>query len=277
LQDIDLFRNDITQYDQKVIEEMIVNAVVHRDWDINLWIEVVQTPISLEIRNPGKFRANLDGVLLKNKRPEYLNPNLADFFKKIHLMEKEGGGLKKVYSTQIKKGLSIRLEFDNESANPRVDFLLSGKVKNIAFARFMFMSKDLTQNQVVILDKINSGKNKLEKDITVEEYLLVEKLVVKTGRGGSSLKIKEYLLKKSKNYIDDFSSTHASQGTSKDIILDYAKKNSEFTTSEIYNVLSGKSKVWIRKLLMDMTNNNELRRVSHGVYGLALLEQTKFK
>jgi len=88
----------------------------------------VQTPISLEIRNPGKFRADLNKVLFENKRPEYLNPALADFLKKMHLMEKEGGGLKKAYTTQIKKGLSIKLRYENESSSPRVDFILSGKV-----------------------------------------------------------------------------------------------------------------------------------------------------
>lgn len=275
LQDIDLFRSDVSQYDQKITEEMIVNAIVHRDWGINFWIEVVQTPISLEIRNPGKFRADLDKVLLENKRPEYLNPILADFLKKMHLMEKEGGGLKKAYTTQIRKGLSIKLRYDNENHNPRVDFILSGKVNDIAFARFMFISKDLTQDQVVILDKINAGKNILNRDITKDEYSLVQNLVVKTGQGGISLKIKEHLLKKSKKYINSFSNTHASSGTSKEIILDYAKKNLEFTTAEVYDILSGKTKEWVRASLMEMVNSGDLYRIKRGVYSLAKTLQTK--
>jgi ATP-dependent DNA helicase RecG len=266
LQDIDLFRNDVSQYEPKVIEEMIINAIAHRDWSINLWIEVVQTPTSLEIRNPGKFRANLDKVLLENKRPAYLNPALADFLKKMHLMEKEGGGLKKAYTTQIKKGLNIRLKYENESSNPRVDFVLSGKVTDVVFARFMFATKDLSSDQVVILDKINSGKNILNKDITEEEYLLVKNLVVKTGQGGISLKIKEHLMKKSGKYISEFSNTYASSDTSKEIILDYAKKNSEFTTAEIHGILSGKSPVWVRVTLKKMVDGGLLKRVKRGVY-----------
>lgn len=277
LQDIDLFRNDISQYDNKVVEEMLVNAIVHRDWNINFWIEVVQTPISLEIRNPGKFRADLNKVLLENQRPEYLNPTLADFLKKMHLMEKEGGGLKKAYTTQIKKGLSIKLRYENENSNPRVDFILSGKVVDVAFARFMFMSKNLTQDQVVILDKINSGRNLLNKDITEDEYFLVSSLVVKTGRGGISLKIKEHLLKKSKKYIQAFSSTHTSLGTSKEIIIDYAKKNLEFSTAEVYDILSGKTKEWVRLSLMEMVRYGYLRRVKRGVYTLVKTILTKSK
>lgn len=277
LQDIDLFRNDVKQYDAQVVEEVIVNAIAHRDWNINFCIEVVQTPSSLEIRNPGKFRADLNKVLLENNRPEYLSPSLADFLKKMHLMEKEGYGLRKAYAAQIRKGLSIKLKYDNESTNPRVDFVLSGKVKDVTFARFMFISKDLTLDQVVILDKINSGNNILNKDVTEDEYSLVKNLVGKTGQGGVSLKIKEHLLKKSKKYIDSFSSTHASLGTSKEIILDYAKKNPEFTTAEVYGVMSGKTKVWVRVSLMDMVDEGYLERVKRGVYRLVKTIQTKQK
>jgi predicted HTH transcriptional regulator len=277
LQDIDLFRSDISQYEPKVIEEMIVNAIVHRDWNINLWVEVVQTPVSLEIRNPGKFRADLDKVLLENKRPEYLNPNLTEFARKMNLMEKEGGGLKKSYATQGRKGLGIRHRFDNESDSPRVDFILSGKVKDVDFARFMFSSKDLSQDQVVILDKINSGRNILHKDVSDDEYGLVRDFVIKRGRGGISLKINEHLLKKSKRYIDNFSSTHTSPSTSRQVILDYARKNGEFSTAEIYGILGGKTKEWVRYSLMEMVRDGHLIRVRRGVYGLVKAIQTKLK
>lgn len=276
LQDIDLFRNDVLQYDRIVVEEIVVNAIAHRDWENNLWIEIVQTPTSLEVRNPGKFRADLNEVLLENKRPEYLNPTLADFLKKMHLMEKEGGGLRKAWTVQIKKGLTINLRYKNDGSAPRVDFILSGKVKDIAFARYMFTAKDLSQDQVVILDKINSGKNILGKDVTEDEYLKVQKLVRKTGQRGISLKIEEHLLKKSNKYINSFSNTHTSSDTSKEIILDYAKKNNEFTTAEVYGILSGKSKVWVRVALKEMVDDGRsLKRVRRGVYSKVKTIPTK--
>jgi hypothetical protein len=75
--------------------------------------------------------------------------------------------------------------------------------------------------------------------------------------------------------MKDFSSTHASKDTSKEIILDYARKNLEFSTSEIYDVMSGKSKVWIRQLLVKMIKSNEIKRVSQGIYTLVTKEQSK--
>lgn len=267
LQDIDLFRNDISQYDNKVMEEILINAIAHRDWSINMGIEIIQTATNLEFRNPGLFRANIDDVLLYNKRPEYLNQKLADFFKKMKLMEKEGGGLKRAYYIQIKKGLSIIPHFHEKDSSPRVDFILTGRVVDIEFARFMFSTTNLTQDQVVILDKIRQGKNTLSRDITDDEYGKVKDFVVKTGQGGVSLKIKDHLLKKSKKYISDFSSTHTSKKTSEEIILDYAKKNLEFSTDEIYNLLSGKTKEWVRALLKDMIDSGKLERIKRGHYG----------
>ena len=55
------------------------------------------------------------------------------------------------------------------------------------------------------------------------------------------------------------------------------QKNTEFTTAEIYDVMNGKSKVWVRKLLMQMVKDDDLRRVSKGIYGSVPLEQPKQK
>ncbi len=271
LRDLDLFRNDVLQYDNKAIEEILVNAIAHRDWNIDLWIEVKQTPISLEIINPGRFRADLNKVLSENKRPVYLNKNLAEFLSRINLMEKEGGGLRKVYESQIRKGLSVIPKFDNESVEPRVDFILSGRVRNNDFARFMFLSRDLTQDQVIVLDKIYSGKNIFGKDVDEREFNIVRNLVTKTGKGGSVLKIQEGILKKSKLYIDSFSNTYASTGTLRTIILDYASKDDQFSVVEIYGILKGKNKAWIRQTLMKMVNDGVLRRVQRGIYSLVRL------
>lgn len=82
---------------------MLVNSLAHRDWEIPMWNEIIQTPDQLEIRNPGKFRAQLDSVLLKNYVREYAYPILCEFLTKIKLMERERRGLEKVYNIQLRK------------------------------------------------------------------------------------------------------------------------------------------------------------------------------
>jgi ATP-dependent DNA helicase RecG len=165
LQDFDLFRSEIEQYDKKSIEELLVNAIAHRDWKINFWIEVLQTPDGLEFRNPGIFRADLNAVLAHNQSVPYLNPCMSEFLQHLNLMEKERGGLQKVYEAQLRRGVSVqKIERGN-----RVDFILEGQVKNKDFAKLVLQQSDITLDDLLLLDKIVSGKNIVGKDISKEE------------------------------------------------------------------------------------------------------------
>ncbi|GEM_PF-1084434 len=268
LQDTDLFRTTIPQYDMKGVEEILINAIVHRDWEDQLWIEIIQTPNSLEIRNPGRFRADLNEVLLKNKRPPYINPSLSNFLKSVDLMEREGGGLKKTYGAQLKKGLRTSLTHSNGENTERVDVKMEGKIKDINFATFIYNTSTLSIDQIIILEKIYNGSNILDKDITSEEFKIITNYVTKTGNAGKGLKIKKHLLNKSSRYMKSFSNTSTSPDTSKKIILDYAKENNSFTTSEIYDVLEGKSKEWVRASLTGMEKDELLVRLKRGVYSI---------
>lgn len=171
LKDLDLFRTDIRQYDEKAIEELLINSLAHRDWTIPFWIEIVQTPNSLEFRNPGKFRADLDKVLMYNESVPYLNPRLTEFFQHIKLMEKERGGLQKVYSAQLKKGVTVK----KRELDGRVDFVLSGKVENEDFAKLVLNKTDIEFEDLLVLDKIASGKNSIKTDIDIENAKRLKK------------------------------------------------------------------------------------------------------
>ncbi len=170
LKDIDLFRTDIRQYDEKAtIEELLINSLVHRDWNILLWNEVVQTPISLEFRNPWLFRSDLEKVLKENQAKEYLNPTMSEFFVHINLMEKERGGLKKAYNAQLRKWTTIRLY----QRDDRVDFVVSWRIENEDFAKMVFKRTDIDLDDLLLLDKIASGKIKIWIDIISENAIIL--------------------------------------------------------------------------------------------------------
>ena len=165
LKDLDLFREDIRQYDEKAVEELLVNSIAHRNWEIPLWIEVVQTPNKLEVRNPGKFLADWEMVLKYNQKPEYKNPNMVTFLNHLKLMEREGDGLRKVYKIQVGKGLEV---IKRTEVPDRVDVILTGKVKNIEFAKFILARRgDIEIDDIRILEKIAKGENRLELDISI--------------------------------------------------------------------------------------------------------------
>jgi len=166
LKDIDLFRTDIRQYDEKAtIEELLINSLAHRDWTINFWNEIIQTPISLEFRNPWIFRADLEKVLKENQSKEYLNPTMSEFFLHLNLMEKERWWLQKAYSAQLRKWTTIRF-FQREN---RVDFIVSWRIENEDFAKLVFKRTDIELDDLLLLDKIASWKIRLWTDINKDQ------------------------------------------------------------------------------------------------------------
>ena len=171
LKDIDLFRTEVKQYDNDVIEELLVNGLVHRDWNILLWNEIVQTPDYLDFRNPWIFKPELNDVLLKNYWWEYLNPTMCNFFQQLWLMEKERWGLKLVYETQLKRWLKVLIT----KLEKRVDFRLNWKIQDEKFAKLVLWKSDIILEELLVLDEIVSWKTKLDY---FDEYL-IEKLLNK--------------------------------------------------------------------------------------------------
>ena len=163
--DTTLFRKDLRQYEYKALRELLFNAVVHRDWTINQWIEIVQTPKSIKFINPWLFIANLDEVLRSNKRPEYRNRNLSTIFKSCKFIEKEGWWLRDVYALQLKKWLSIRPVFETN----RTIIELLGYITDIDFAKTVTKHEFGDVYDLVLLDKIVNGHNAIDTDIPKDD------------------------------------------------------------------------------------------------------------
>ncbi len=176
LRDLDLFRQDIKQYDDEAIEELLVNSLAHRDWTISLWVDVVQTPTSVSFRNPGRFRADLEAAIKNNIRPEYLNARMTFLFRSVNLMEQEGGGLRKVYDRQLRKGTRIINDFFDSLNPPFVHFTLLGKVDNEDFAKLVLQKSNIEFEDLLILDKIVSGVNKTPTQISKDDAERLSKL-----------------------------------------------------------------------------------------------------
>jgi ATP-dependent DNA helicase RecG len=265
LKDLDLFREDIWQYDESAVEEVLVNAIAHRNWEIPLWVEVVQTPISLEIRNPGNFDADWDKVLKFNEKPPYKNRNLVTFLNHIKLMEREGNGLRKVYKTQVSKGLEV---IQRSVVSDRVDLILTGKVKNVEFAKFILARRDdIEVKELRILEKIAKGENKLERDISIQDYNRIKEFIKLHGPS-KTLKFKSSIQKTSSEQV----LKSASMKTLEQHILDHARDKKdikgnylEFYNSEIYDKLKS-NKSTIRSILVKLVQKSNLIKVQDGCY-----------
>jgi ATP-dependent DNA helicase RecG len=87
----ELYRRSVPAYDEKVVRELLVNALVHRPYTQSGDIYLNLHPERLEVVNPGRLPLGVTprNILHASRRR---NEGLARVFHDLGLMEKEGSG-----------------------------------------------------------------------------------------------------------------------------------------------------------------------------------------
>lgn len=98
-----LFRRQVPAFDEKVIRELLVNALVHRPYTQRGDIFLNLHPDRLEIVNPGRLPLGVtpQNILHASRRR---NEGLATIFHDMGLMEKEGSGYDMLYDRLLSSG-----------------------------------------------------------------------------------------------------------------------------------------------------------------------------
>lgn len=107
------------------VREAILNALIHRDWNRDeptdvRWLELDST---LVVRSPGGFPPSItEKNVLSNRNARY--PALADLFRAVGLVDKQGVGVDRMYQAMITLG--HRPPIIEEVAGPFVETTLVG-------------------------------------------------------------------------------------------------------------------------------------------------------
>ena len=98
-----LWRKEIAAYDEKVVRELLCNAIVHRPYTTRGDIFLKFYADRMVITNPGVLPV---GVTVNNilQKTQKRNIHLAKVFYDLHLMEAEGSGYDLVYETLLLAG-----------------------------------------------------------------------------------------------------------------------------------------------------------------------------
>jgi ATP-dependent DNA helicase RecG len=101
-----LFRQHLPLYDEVVVRELLVNAIVHRPYTQRGDIFLNLHPDRLEMVNPGLLPL---GVTPRNILHTTVrrNEQLARVFHDLKLMEREGSGFDKLYEVLLSQGRSV--------------------------------------------------------------------------------------------------------------------------------------------------------------------------
>lgn len=98
-----LYRRQVPAFDEKVVRELLVNALVHRSYTQRGDIFINLHPDRLEIVNPGRLPLGVtpQNILHASRRR---NDGLAGIFHDLGLMEKEGSGFDMLYDRLLSSG-----------------------------------------------------------------------------------------------------------------------------------------------------------------------------
>jgi len=98
-----LFRSQVPAFDEIVVRELLVNALVHRPYTQRGDIYLNLRPDQLEIVNPGLLPIGVSPHNILHTAVRR-NDNLARIFHDLKLMEREGSGFDKIYEVLLSQG-----------------------------------------------------------------------------------------------------------------------------------------------------------------------------
>jgi ATP-dependent DNA helicase RecG len=98
-----LLRQKLPAYDQRVVRELLVNALVHRPYTQRGDLLLNLHPDRLEVVNPGRLPLGVtpQNILHESRRR---NDRLTTLFHDLQLMEREGSGFDLMYEVQLTQG-----------------------------------------------------------------------------------------------------------------------------------------------------------------------------
>lgn len=154
-----LYRKDNYELPIASIREMIINAVVHRNYVLNnSAIQVAVYDDRVEVTSPGMLVGQLDINMIKEGRSEIRNQTIARVFKKMNLIERWGTGVNRIICECEEYGLP------------------EPKFEEIGNAFRVIMYRKYKANEAVN-EAVNESVNKYEV-VSGDETVILEKLKV---------------------------------------------------------------------------------------------------
>lgn len=245
-----LFPNEVDQYDNYTLRELINNCIVHQNYKLHGNINVIEFKDKLMFVNEGNFiPGTVENVLKAGfSSPYYRNPFLASAMVNLNMIDTAGSGIRRIY--EIQKNKYFPMPDYDFSENNRVKVTLYGKILNENYSKILFEKTNLEIEKVVLLDRVQKGfeiaKNQsdyLRKDKLIEgrypNIYVSADIAVITGQK------KEYLY--NVGLENEFY---------KELIVKYLKQYNSASRKELFSLLKD-------KLPNSLNDNGKLSRVRY--------------
>lgn len=153
LQEGTLFPDEVNQYEPYSIREALNNCIAHQDYTKHGRINVIETDDRLVFTNLGSFIPGSVEKVVKEDAPEehYRNRFLAAAMFNLKMVDTAGGGIKRIFNFQRDRFFPMP---DYDLSGGKVKVTISGKILDMEYARLLASNRELTLEEIIMLDKV---------------------------------------------------------------------------------------------------------------------------
>lgn len=168
-----IFPDEVAKYEPFSIREAINNCIAHQDYTKGARINVIEMEDQLVFTNHGTFiPGSVEKVVIEDAPEEfYRNKFLATAMFNLKMVDTAGGGIKKIFNFQRARYFPMP---DYDLSEEKVKMSISGKILDMDYARLLAQNKDLSLEEIMMLDKVQK-KNPLTA--FEEKHLKSKKLI----------------------------------------------------------------------------------------------------
>ena len=182
---------DIPYFNEAIIREAVLNAIVHRDYTITSEIVIKQYPNKIVVTNPGGFPrgVNLENLLMVNSTPR--SRLLADILLKTGLVERSGQGVDKLFLYSLMESKPVPDYFSTSML--QVELIISADIQDPSFLIFANQEQDQRDENnklgvfdLITLDKIRKGISS-GLNVNAVQKLLAQNVIKRSGKTTSEI------------------------------------------------------------------------------------------
>lgn len=173
MQEGTIFPTEVAKYEPFSIREAINNCIAHQDYTKNARINVIEMEDQLIFTNHGSFiPGSVEKVVIDDAPEEfYRNRFLATAMFNLKMVDTAGGGIKKIFNFQKARYFPMP---DYDLSSEKVKVSISGKILDMDYARLLAKHKELTLEEIMMLDKV---QKKIPITAFEEKHLKSKKLI----------------------------------------------------------------------------------------------------
>ena len=165
-----LFRNKIRHYDERLLRELLINAIAHKSYTISGDIFIKSYHDRLEIVNPGGLPLGItkDNILHTTYRR---NPHLIRILHDLKLMEGEGTGYNLIYEITSRDAKAFPIPVSDYNTTSVTQFSKIIDVESVVLIDFIAKNYILSQKEFIVLGIVARHKKILPTHLSVELQL----------------------------------------------------------------------------------------------------------